>query len=54
MGLFINSTRGLAFVNVSGLNLVPKPPTKSKAFLFIGFYDVVFDFTTLLADFLYR
>lgn len=33
MALFANSTIGLGKENVKGLNLVPKPPTKIKAFI---------------------
>ena len=33
MGLLPNSTRGLGLERVSGLNLVPKPPTKISAFI---------------------
>merc|ERR550519_2585418 len=33
IGLFANSTRGFGFVSVSGLNRVPYPPTRIKAFM---------------------
>mmetsp|Transcript_10744 Transcript_10744/g.20269 ORF Transcript_10744/g.20269 Transcript_10744/m.20269 type:complete len:201 (-) Transcript_10744:190-792(-) len=33
IGLFAKSTRGLGTDNVSGLSLVPKPPTKINAFI---------------------
>ena len=34
MGLFPNSTSGLGRERVSGRNLVPKPPTRIRAFIF--------------------
>lgn len=40
MGLFANSTKGLGHENVNGLNLVPYPPTKINAFIFINNYSI--------------
>lgn len=39
MGLFPNSTSGLGRERVSGLNRVPKPPTRIKAFIWLARTD---------------
>jgi len=36
MGLLAKSTRGLGKLRVNGLNLVPNPPTRIKAFIVIS------------------